>query len=104
MLRSLGVSPRRETHVTNASAGLADLGRIAHRPMPPDLNRWLAEARVEEYEHDLAAWSQRTCSRAGEFTVAPLRGGLKETLHGIVKLRRRPARELEVLDYAYSLL
>jgi hypothetical protein len=90
--------------MTNAQTCLDDLVGIAHRPMPPDVMRWLAEARVEEYEHDLAEWSMRCCSRAGEFSLAPLRGGLKERLHGILALRRRPERELEVFEYAYSLL
>jgi hypothetical protein len=88
----------------SSEACLRDLSGIARKAVPPDLRRWLAEDRVEQYEHDLQLWAAEACARAGEFSMTPLTGGLKERLRGIIATRRRPRRELELLEYAYSLL
>ena len=36
--------------------------------------------------------------------MTPLTGGLKDTLRRVITARRQPRRELEMLEYAYSLL
>jgi hypothetical protein len=88
----------------SSEACLADLSGIARKAVPRDLRCWLAEERVEQYEHDLQLWAAEACRRAGEFSMTPLTGGLKERLWRILAARKRPSRELEILEYAYSLL
>jgi hypothetical protein len=88
----------------SSEACVADLAGIARKPLSRKSRVRLVRSRLEQYQRDLAAWSLAACQRAGEFSVAPLRGTLKERLHGILALRRRPEPELEVFELAYSML
>jgi hypothetical protein len=89
----------------SSEACLRDLSGIARKVIgSEEVRRSLVADRIEQYQHDLQLWVAEACARAGEFSMTPLTGGLKETLRRTITARRQPERELEVLEYAYSLL
>lgn len=88
----------------SSDACVADLAGIARKSVSPEGRATLVRSRLDQYQRDLSDWSLAASQRAGEFSLAPLRGTLKERLHGILATRRRPARELEVFEMAYSIL
>jgi hypothetical protein len=82
---------------------IEELAGIARRGVSADTRRWLADILVERYQHEVLDRIV-ALSRRGEVTLAVHRGGLKDALHRVLSATRRPPRERELLEYAFSRL